>query len=156
MWGTRVFSDLSMQHLQDLLKHKTELSVEDAVFRDIKFFTPANLKKHLPFWKEEILKDHPHKETILGWLQGVQIEEFLNSYTTGSFQGIQLDSYYPAPQHFENYVPEEFQQFMDENVQEWINLGVLERWEDAKSLEDPETPLVVCPLGVEPKKPRGL
>ena len=145
-----------MQYLQDLLKQKTELSVEDAIFRDIKFFTPANLKNHLPFWEEEILKDHPHKETILGWLQGVQIEEFLNSYTTGSFQGIKLDSYYPASNHFENYVPEEFQQFMDENVQEWINLGVLERWDDVKSPQDPETPLVVCPLGVEPKKPRGL
>ena len=156
MWGTRVFPDLGMQYLQDLLKQKTELSVEDAIFRDIKFFTPANLKNHLPFWEEEILKDHPHKETILGWLQGVQIEEFLNSYTTGSFQGIKLDSYYPASHHFENYVPEEFQQFMDENVQEWINLGVLERWDDVKSPQDSATPLVVCPLGIEPKKPRGL
>ena len=65
-----------MQHLQDILKNKTEMSVEDAIFRDIKIFTPANLKNHLPFWEEEILKDHPHKETILRWLQGVQIEVF--------------------------------------------------------------------------------
>ena len=67
-----------------------------------------------------------------------------------------MDSYYPASQHFDNYVPEEFQQFMDENVQEWINLGVLEKWNDVKSPTDPDTPLVVSPLGVEPKKPRGL
>jgi hypothetical protein len=45
---------------------------------------------------------------------------------------------------------------MDENVQEWINLGVLEKWDDVRSPQDPEVPLVVCPLGVEPKKPRGL
>ena len=83
---------------------------------------------------------------------GVEIEEFLNSYTKGTFQQITLDSYYPAPQHFDNYVPEEFQQFMDENVQEWINLGVLEKWNDVKSPTDPDTPLVVSPLGVEPKK----
>ena len=25
-----------------------------------------------------------------------------------------------------------------------------------KSLDDPDIPLVVCPLGIEPKKPRGL
>ena len=102
------------------------------------------------------MKDHPHKDTILGWLQGVKIEEFLNSFTSGSFQGIELNSFYPAPQQFHNYVPNEFKQFMDENVQEWVNLGVLKRWDKVKSLDDPDIPLVVCPLGIEPKKPRGL
>ena len=90
------------------------------------------------------------------WLQGVQIEDFLNSYTKGNFQDITLDSYYPEPQHFDNYVPEEFQQFMEENVQEWVNMGVLQKWDEIKSPEDPDIPLVVSPLGVEPKKPRGL
>ena len=88
--------------------------------------------------------------------QGVKIEEFLNSFTKGDFQGIQLNSFYPHPQHFDNYVPESFHQFMDENVQEWFNLGVLEKWDDAKTADDPDIPLVVCPLGIEPKKPRGL
>ena len=126
----------------------------DAVFRDSKIFKPANLKNHLPFWEEEILRDHPHKENILKWLQGVQIEAFLNSYTKGTFQRITLDSHYPAPQHFDNYVPEEFQQFMEENVQEWVNLGVLKKWEEVRTPEDANIPLVVSPLGVEPKKPR--
>jgi len=45
---------------------------------------------------------------------------------------------------------------MDENVQEWFNLGVLEKWDDIKTADDPDIPLVVCPLGIEPKKPRGL
>ena len=102
------------------------------------------------------MKDHPHKNTILGWLQGVKIEEFLNSFTSGSFQGIELNSFYPAPQQFHNYVPNEFKQFMDENVQEWVNLGVLQRWDKIRSPDDLEIPLVVCPLGIEPKKPRGL
>ena len=79
MWGTRVFPNLDMQFIRDILKNKTEMSVEDAIFRNTDYFTTANLKNHLPFWEEEILKDHPHKETILRWLQGVQIEEFLNS-----------------------------------------------------------------------------
>ena len=92
--------------------------MEDASFRNNDAFTPTNLKKHIPFWENEILRDHPHKQTILKWLHRVQIEEFLNSFTTGSFQGIELSSYYPTPQHFDNYVPEEFQNFMDENVQE--------------------------------------
>ena len=86
----------------------------------------------------------------------MHIEEFLNSYTKGDFQGITLDSYYPTSQHFDNYVPEEFEQFMEENVQEWVNLGVLQKWDEVKTSEDPDIPLVVSPLGVEPKKPRGL
>ena len=151
-----MFPDLSSQYLKDTLKNSSTVSIEDAIFRKSEFFIPANLKNHLPFWEEEILKDHPHKETILKWLKGVQIEEFLNSYTTGFFQEIQLDSYYPAPKQFDNYVPEQFEQFMNENVQEWINLGVLEKWEDVKSPDDPEVPVVISPLGVEPKKPRGL
>ena len=130
--------------------------MEDAIFRNNDAFTPANLKEHLPFWEHEILKDHPHKQTILKWLKGVRIEEFLNSFTTGSFQGIELNSYYPAPQHFDNYVPAEFHDFMNDNVQEWVNLGVLEKWDEVRTPKDPKTPLVVCPLGVEPKKPRGL
>ena len=40
---------------------------------------------------------------------------------------------------------------MADNVQEWVNLGVLEKWDDVRSPEDPEILLVVCLLGVEPK-----
>jgi len=126
-----------MEHIKEILAQGLEVSLEDAIFRNCDSFQPANLKNNIPFWEEEILKDHPHKDTILRWLQGVQIEEFLNSFTTGSFQDIELNSFYPAPQQFDNYVPEEFNQFMEENIQEWINLGVLERWDDVRSAEDP-------------------
>ena len=56
---------------------------------------------------------------------------------------------------YPNYVPEQFEQFMNENVQEWINLGVLQQWDLVKQPQDPAVPLVVCPLGVEPKNPEG-
>ena len=45
---------------------------------------------------------------------------------------------------------------MNDNIQEWIALGVLQKWEQAKLPSDPDVPVVVCPLGVEPKKPWGL
>ena len=35
-------------------------------------------------------------------------------------------------------------------------MGVLQKWDEVKTPEDPDIPLVVSPLGVEPKKPRGL
>ena len=45
---------------------------------------------------------------------------------------------------------------MEEDVQEWVNLGVRKKWDEVRTPEDPDIPLVVSPLGVEPKKPRGL
>ena len=149
-----MFPDLSKEFFQDILKHNKTVSLKNAVFRDSKFFLPE-ISRITSFSEKEILRDHPHKETILKWLQGVQIEEFLNLYTKGSFQGIEVDSHYPAPQHFDNYVPEQFQQFMEENVQQWVNLGVLQKWDEVNSPGDPKVPLVVSPLGVESKKPRG-
>ena len=98
----------------------------------------------------------PHKDTILKWLQGIKIEEFLNSYTTEFFQGIELSSHYPAAQHFDNYVPDKFQKFMKENVQEWVDLGVLKKWDDIRSPEDPKVPLVVSLPGCRTKKTQGI
>ena len=89
----------------------------------------------------------PHKQTILGWLTGVRIEEFLNSFTSTTFQEQTVQSYYPQPREFENYVPPEFQNFMNEQVQEWVNLGVLRRCEEVRSGSDSLIPTVVSPLG---------
>ena len=119
-------------------------------------FQPANLQNHLKFWEVDILKYHPHKQSILGWLTGVKIEEFLNSFTTTVFQGQQIHSYYPEQRQFENYVPLEFQGFMNEQVQEWVNLGVLKKWSEVKKASDPDVPIVVSPLGIEPNKPRAI
>jgi len=115
--------------------------IEDAVFRSEPSFKPANLLNYIPFWSNEILKDHPHKQKILGWLTGVKIEEFLNSFTSSLFQGEQLNSYYPSPKHMENYVPQEFFTFMNEQAQEWVNLGVLKNGRKLRRIQI-WTPLV--------------
>ena len=86
----------------------------------------------------------------------MQIEDFFNSHTQGEFQGITLDSVLPQQVQFDNYVPPEFDPFMDETVQEWLKLEVLIPWDLARQEGDGEIPTVVCPLGVEPKKPRAL
>ena len=151
-----MFPDLNIHYYKNILKNKALVSVEDAIFRDPNAFVTANLGRHISFWEHEILKDHPHKQTILKWIQGVKLEDFLNSFTTGNFQGMELNSFFPPARELLNYVPDQFENFMDENVQEWINLGVLQQWHLVRQPQDPDIPLVVCPLGVEPKKPRGL
>ena len=64
------------------------MTIEDAVFRKEEYFIPANLQNNLSFWEHEVLVDHPHmcKHKILNWLMGAKIEEFLNSFTSITFQ----------------------------------------------------------------------
>jgi len=147
---------LDIDFYKSILKDKAPVTLGDAIFRREENFVPANLKNHVQFWEQEILRDHPHKNTLIKWLQGIHIEDFLNSFTTGEYQGIKLFSFYPEKQRFQNYVPQEFEQFMDSTVTEWLRLGALNRWEDVRQPGDPDIPLVVSPLGVEPKKPRAL
>ena len=112
--------DLQPQFYKNILQNNKQVSLEDAIFRKEEFFIPANLKNFYEFWELEVLKDHPHKDNLLKWIKGVEIEEFLNSFTSVEFQGEQLHSYYPPAKQFPNYVPEEFVPFMDSQVQEWV------------------------------------
>ena len=141
---------------KQILQGDQQVSLEDAIFRKEDLFVPSNLRNFYEFWEQEILKNHPHKDNLLKWIKGVEIEEFLNSYTSTEFQGMQLNSYYPEPKQFPNYVPEEFVPFMDKQVEEWVNNGALQPWKEAKKDGDPDIPTVISPLGIEPSKPRAL
>ena len=141
---------------QQTLSSNSKVTIEEAIFRSEMAFRPANLKEHKQFWKDEILKNHPQKSTLLQWIEGVKLEEFLNPFTDTEFQGIKLHSYYPSSQSFPNYVPEEFEDFMDNTVQEWVSTGALQDWETVRVPGEPVVPTVVSPLGVEPSKPRAL
>ena len=102
------------------------------------------------------MKEHPQKTTLLNWIEGVKIEEFLSSFTDSEFQGIKLHSYYPHEQSSPNYVPPEFEEFMEETIQQWVSIGCLKEWEKVRKPNEPLIPTVVSPLGVEPSKPRAL
>jgi len=84
--------DLQPQFYKNILQNNKRVSLEDAIFRKEEFFIPANLKNFYEFWELEVLKDHPHKDNLLKWIKGVEIEEFLNSFTSVEFQGEQLHS----------------------------------------------------------------
>ena len=81
MWGMAVFPDSKSLDHNILLADGRKVSIEEAIFRSSEAFKPSNLKDHLHFWETEILKDHPNKVSILKWLTGVKIEEFLQSFT---------------------------------------------------------------------------
>ena len=67
------------------------------------------------------------------------------SFTTGQFQGIPLNSYYPETQQFDNYVPPEFEGFMENTVKDWVQLGMLLKWEDVSKSGHYYIPVVVSP-----------
>jgi len=156
MWGMAVPSSLWDADYKVILSDGKKVSLEEAIFRSSRAFRPNSLKDHLNFWENEILKDHPNKTNILKWLTGVKIEDFLQSFTEGKFQDINMHSYYPEAQEFQNYVPNEFETFMDNTVQEWESLGMLKKWDEVRKQNDPLLPTVVSPLGVEPSKPRAI
>jgi len=156
IWGMAVSSEMRNTDYKVFLADGRKVTLEEAIFRSSQAFRPSSLREHLLFWEKEILKDHPNKVNILRWLTGVRIEDFLQSFTEGVFQGIPMHSYYPETNKFENYVPAQFETFMDDTVQEWESLGMLRKWKEVKKPKDPNTPLVVSPLGVEPSKPRAL
>ena len=45
---------------------------------------------------------------------------------------------------------------MNDTIKEWEALGVIQRWELARQNPCEEIPTVVCPLSVEPEKPRAV
>jgi len=42
-----VVPDLSVEYYKNILKNQVNVSLEDAIFRDEKMFSPANLKQNL-------------------------------------------------------------------------------------------------------------
>ena len=151
-----VSPNLDPSFYKQILSSKTKVTLEEAIFRSEQAFRPSNLQEYQNFWEQEILKDHPHKLNLIKWISGVTLEEFLNSFTESEFQGETLNSYYPLPKEFSNYVPAEFEVFMDNQIKEWVQNGALEEWDKVREPGDPFIPMVVSPLGVEPSKPRAL
>ena len=101
--GMAVHSDVMNTSFKSILLEGRKVSLEEAIFRSAEAFRPSSLKEHLLFWEQEILRDHPNKVNLLKWLRGVKIEDFLQSFTEGTFQGIPMHSFYPQPQQFDNY-----------------------------------------------------
>jgi len=79
-------SGLSVHQYKSILLEGKRVSLEEAVFRSEKAFRPANLKEHLQFWEEEILKDLPFKNKLLRWLAGVNWKIFCFNLLLESFR----------------------------------------------------------------------
>ena len=63
VWGNAVATHAPIRRYKSILREKTKVTLEDAIFRNEKSFKIGNLAvaNHYSFWEEEILKDHPQK-----------------------------------------------------------------------------------------------
>jgi hypothetical protein len=98
--GNKVLPCLTVEYYTSILKSDKIVTIEDAIFREESAFVPGNLNNHREFWETVILKDHPYKTTLLGWLPGVKLSEFMNSFTSSTYQGAKIHSVYPRPAFF--------------------------------------------------------
>ena len=154
IWGYRVTPCLTVDYYTQLLRSNTIVKLEDAIFRNEKAFKSGNLNVHKHFWETTILKDHPFKDRLLGWISGITIEEFLNPYTSFYFSGAQINSTHPKPVFLQNYAPPKFHSFVTITLKEWEIMGAIQKWKDTSESAYSKRPVVVCPLGIEPEKPR--
>ena len=131
----------------------TLADVSGLAFLDAEAFVPGSLSSRLPAWRE-ILRGQPDGERVLRWLEhGVSYTDFLSPFT-GSFAGASYSSSEPPPRVFRNHpaaVSDEFLPFVRSEVSKGLANGGIQR---LGRVGDVPPPRVVCPLGVEPSKPR--
>lgn len=129
--------------------------VAGLAFLDAAAFVPGSLSFRLPAWRQ-VLAGQPDGPRVLRWLEhGVSFTEFLSPFA-GPFAGAAYSSAAPPPRVFRNHpaaVSAEFLPFVRAEVAKGVASGGMRC---LGRTDDPSVtpPHIVCPLGVEPNKPR--
>ncbi|CAB1112862.1 unnamed protein product [Ectocarpus sp. CCAP 1310/34] len=119
-------------------------------------FVPAHLQTAADFWSEEILLETAESDraTLLGWVEGVNLHDFIDKNSRGVFQGLAYDGSDITAAHFPNHVPDEHAAWVTSEVAALAATGCIAKWRDVADVAIHPKPHLVLPLGVEPKKPR--
>eukprot|EP00904_Undaria_pinnatifida_P011838 jgi/Undpi1/7785/HiC_scaffold_23.g10258.m1 len=94
------------------------------------------------------------RNTLLAWVKGVNVLDFIDPDTSGIYQGHSYSGAELTPVHLRNHVPDEFTSWVTDEVQALVRKGCVAQWADIADVSVYEKPHMVLPLGVEPKKPR--
>ena len=119
-------------------------------------FVPAHLQSAIPFWRGVILPAtiEADRDTLLGWIRGVSVHDFIDSRAQGTFQGHQYSGPDLTSVHLPNHVSSEYCSWVTAEVEQLVRTGCIARWADVADTSLYTKPNMVLPLGVEPKKPR--
>ena len=109
------------------------------------------------YWKSEILQDHPSRDTLLGWIRGVRLTEFIDRSRKGTYQGHAYNGADLTPiVKLPNHVPQEFDAWVDKEVAALVNKGCIARWSEVADVSTHPKPNVTLPVGIELTKPRFI
>ena len=117
-------------------------------------YVPGRVQTQTRFWAEIILKDHPDKNRLLGWTQGVRLHEFVDPEATGLFQGRRYRGSDLTPIELPNHIPQEFEDWASVELSQLEQKGCIARWDLVAGTNESHHPKMCLPLGIEPKKPR--
>ena len=137
---------------EDTTPPPTELSAQDALFRDPNDFFAAPLTFCAKFWEKHILKTiDPHlRNKYLRWIKhGVRIQDFLKPFTVDSYKGLKINSTTPKKQEFDNHIPPHQNLWVSQEINNLLNFGVIKKWSDCPGFNSSPTPHIVHPLQVK-------
>ena len=146
---------LTLQDFKSIL-HDEVSTLPQKVQREEKGFMVGSLGLCEIFWEKEILSDHPNKQLLLSWLQGVRIELFFNQFTREVYKGKKVEAKNPTPIQLKNYVPTEFASWVNTTIKEYKRIQMLVPWSEVRRENENLLPDLILPLGIEPQKPRLL
>lgn len=118
-------------------------------------FVPGLPRRHVAFWREVILVDHPSRDALLSYLQdGVNLRDFFVDSHRGPSPKQPYKPHAFRHAEFRNRIPSGFTDFVDAEVASPIARGCVARWSDVKGPGGPARPRLIMALSVEETKPR--
>lgn len=118
-------------------------------------FVPGFVRRHVEFWRNVILIDHPLRDSLVSYLRdGVDLYDLLLSEYRGGSNDLPYDvSRFPGAV-FRNRIPPRFSPFVQAEVQTLVDRGCVLPWSEVRAPGGPRRPRLVMALTVEPSKPR--
>lgn len=119
-------------------------------------FVPGFLRSAIPFWRDVIIElcSKEKRDTLLGWIQGVSIHEFVDPQKTDIFQGKPYNGAELSAVELPNHVPVGHDTWVNQEIGKLVEKGCLARWAEVADTNKHPRPHIVLPHGVEPSKPR--
>ena len=118
-------------------------------------FVPGLPRRHLPFWADVILKEHPSRDVLVPYLRdGVSVHNLLVPPYAGpsATQPFQADTLPEVERG--NRVPPAFDDFVREELRSLLARGCIAPWSEVRGSTVSERPRMRMALSVEVNKPR--
>ena len=145
--------EFRIQEIPGLMTMDRNWSFRDVWFRDERLFVAGNACH--PAVRENweiVLADHPDRDRLLRWLDGVSIGEFVGHFK-GVFKKKEFDCGFPVlPFRSKNAaICEGYRSFILESISCGVDSGAMRVW---GLVGEVDPPLCPSPITIEPLKPR--